>query len=73
MYHNEEKKKSKLWYALPVFFSIIGGVIAYYVLKNDDPSKAKNCLWLGIILFASYLAYYVVFSLLLETFEFSEV
>jgi len=28
------------------------GIIAYFVIKNDDPSKAKNCLWIGMILFA---------------------
>ena len=31
-------------------FGIIGGVIAYFVIKQDDPIKAKNCLKLGIIL-----------------------
>ena len=50
---NEEKlqrKRSGLWYLLPIFFSIIGGVIAYFVLKEDDPKLAKNCLILGIII-----------------------
>ena len=50
---NEEKlqkKRSGLWYLLPIFMSIIGGVIAYFVLKEDDPKLAKNCLILGIII-----------------------
>jgi len=45
-----EHSRSGLWYILPIFVGIIGGVIAYFVIKDDDPSKAKNCLWLGIIL-----------------------
>ena len=73
MTFDEEKNRSKLWYILPIFFSIVGGIIAYFVIREDDPSKAKNCLWLGIILFASYLAYYLVFSFMLETFEFTEI
>ena len=42
--------KSRWWYLLPIFMSIIGGVIAYFVLKEDDPKLAKNCLILGIII-----------------------
>ncbi len=47
---SEEKRRSGLWYLLPIFFGIIGGVIAYFVIKQDDPSKAKNCLYLGLVL-----------------------
>ena len=35
---------------MPIFFGIVGGVIAYFVLRDDDKVLAKNCLWLGIIL-----------------------
>ncbi len=45
-----EKPRSNLWFLLPIFFSWIGGVIAYFILRHDDPSKAKNCLYLGIAL-----------------------
>ena len=71
MSENTNKRRSLFWYVLPIFLSIIGGVIAYFAIRHDDPSKAKNCLWLGIILFASYVAYYFVFYLLIEMFEFS--
>ena len=46
----ETKNRSGAWYLLPIFFIVIGGVIAYFVIKEDDPKKAKNCLYLGIIL-----------------------
>lgn len=46
----ESKRRSGVWYLLPIFLSIIGGVIAYFVIKEDDTKKAKNCLYLGITL-----------------------
>ena len=45
-----EKRRSSWWYLLPILFGIIGGVIAYFVIKQDDPIKAKNCLKLGLVL-----------------------
>ncbi len=44
------KSRSKGWYVLPIFLGWIGGLIAYFILRRDDPRKAKNCLYLGIIL-----------------------
>ncbi|NIP61505.1 MAG: hypothetical protein GWN01_05225 [Nitrosopumilaceae archaeon] len=66
-----KRERSVFWYVLPAVFSIFGGIAAYYLLKNDDPEKAKRCLWLGIILAASYIGYFLVFSLMIQTFEFS--
>ena len=45
-----EKPRSNAWYLLPIFFGIIGGIIAFLIIRKDDPHKAKNCLYLGIIL-----------------------
>ena len=44
-----EKTRSNAWFLLPIFFGIIGGIIAFFVLRQDDPIKAKNCLYLGIV------------------------
>jgi hypothetical protein len=49
---SEVKNRSGLWYLLPIIFGIIGGVIAWFVIKDDDPKKAKNCLYLGLVLLA---------------------
>ncbi|MGI0068868.1 MAG: hypothetical protein ACREA3_04610 [Nitrosotalea sp.] len=46
------RSRSSLWFLLPIFFNVIGGVIAFFIIKEDDPKKAKNCLYLGIILAA---------------------
>jgi len=47
---SENKNRSGLWYLLPIILGIIGGVIAWFVIKEDDPIKAKNCLKLGLVL-----------------------
>lgn len=44
------QSRSNWWFLLPIFLGLIGGVIAYFVLRNSDPPKAKNCLYLGVIL-----------------------
>ena len=45
-----EKTRSNLCSLLPIFIGLIGGIIAFFILRQDDPKKAKNCLFLGIIL-----------------------
>lgn len=55
-----KKGRSGAWYLLPIFLTIIGGVIAYFVIKDEDPKKAKNCLYLGIALTAIWIAFSVV-------------
>ncbi|MEM3064019.1 MAG: hypothetical protein QW177_01445 [Candidatus Nitrosotenuis sp.] len=52
----EVRKRSAWWFLLPILFNVIGGVIAYFVIKDDDPKRAKNCLLLGIILTAIWFA-----------------
>ncbi|MGI0040651.1 MAG: hypothetical protein ACRD94_01655 [Nitrosopumilaceae archaeon] len=56
----EVRKRSSLWFLLPIFFNVIGGVIAYFIIKDDDLHKAKNCLLLGIILTVISFAIFVV-------------
>ena len=45
-----EKPRSNAWFLLPIFFGIIGGIIAFFIIRHDDPRKARNCLYLGIAL-----------------------
>ena len=49
---SELRARSKIWYILPIIFGIIGGIIAYFVVKNDDPKLGKNCLIVGIVVLA---------------------
>ena len=43
------KTRSNAWFLLPIFFGVIGGIIVFFILRQDDPQKAKNCLYLGIV------------------------
>ena len=45
---------------MPILFNVIGGVIAYFIIKEDDPKKAKSCLILGIILTAIGFALFFI-------------
>ena len=47
-----EKIRSRAWYLVPIFFGLIGAIIAYFAIRRDDLQKAKKCLWVGIILTA---------------------
>ena len=46
------KPRSSAWFLLPIFFGIIGGIVGFFVLRKDDPRKAKICLYIGIIMMA---------------------
>ena len=39
---------SGAWWLLPIFFTWLGGLIAWLVNKDKDPRKAKSLLWWGI-------------------------
>ncbi len=45
-----EKSRSNAWFLLPIFFGVIGGIIAFFIIRNDDQRKANNCLYLGLVL-----------------------
>jgi Na+-driven multidrug efflux pump len=64
---SEARTRSNWWYLVPIIFDgIPGGVVAYFAIRYDDPRKAKNCLYLGIIItaigVAGYLIIFVVMS-----------
>ncbi len=43
--------KSKWLMLLPIFFSFIGGIIAYFLLREDYPKAANISMVIGIVLF----------------------
>ncbi len=57
-----ERPRSNWWFLLPIFLGLIGGVIAYFVLRHDDPRKAKNCLFLAIVLAIIGIAINMIFG-----------
>ena len=58
---SEARTRSNWWYLVPIIFDgIPGGVVAYFAIRYDDPRKAKNCLYLGIIITAVGVAVYLI-------------
>ena len=45
-----ERTRSLWWVLLPIFLGIFGGIIGYFILKNDDHRLAKICLIIGFVL-----------------------
>ena len=41
----------RLWYLAPIFFSFLGGLVAYAVVRDKDKSMAESCLVLGFLVF----------------------
>ena len=58
-----EKTRSNVWFLLPILFGIIGGIIAFFILRQDDPNKAKNCLYLGIV----FMVIGIIFNIIIAT------
>ena len=49
--HKQEvltSKPSSAWYLVPIFLGIIGGVVGYIAVKDEDRSMANNLLYIGI-------------------------
>jgi hypothetical protein len=44
-----EKKTPWTWYLLPVLFSIVGGAVGYFLLKDKDKETAKGLFWIGAV------------------------
>jgi len=48
------KNMGFLWWLAPVFLAFIGGLLAWFMNKNNEPGKAKNMLFAGIGLTVIY-------------------
>lgn len=64
-----ERQRSWIWFLLPIFVQIIGGVIAYYALKPDEPRMAKDCLYIGITLSVLNIGVFVIMFAIGFTFD----
>ena len=46
----ENRRRRWVWFLFPIFLHVIGGIIAYYAIKPDEPRMARDCLYIGITL-----------------------
>ena len=56
-----ERPRSNAWYLLPIFIGMIGGIVGYLAIRKDDPQKAKNCIYIGIVM----MVIGIIFNILL--------
>lgn len=68
-YPTYEEEPTALWYLVPLLFGIIGGIIAYVAVKDEDIGMAELLLWEGIIvtfigIIAILAVYWYIFSTL---------
>lgn len=58
----QQMRRSKWWFLLPIFLHAVGGIMAFFVLREDDARTARNCLYLGLSLTALMLGPLVVLA-----------
>lgn len=60
---------SKAWYFLPILLGLIGGVIAYFVIKDEDRKMANKMLIIGIVMtIVLSFVYFFLFAILFASF-----
>jgi len=50
------RRRSRWWYAAPLLLAAVGGIVAYFALRGDDPRLARNCLVVGGVITAACVA-----------------
>jgi len=42
--------RSGAWYLAPIFLGLIGGLVAWVVIRQDNPRMATNCVIVGLVI-----------------------
>lgn len=58
----QRPRRSKWWFLLPIFLHSVGGIVAFFVLRDDDDSTARNCLYLGLSLTALTIGPFILLA-----------
>jgi RsiW-degrading membrane proteinase PrsW (M82 family) len=61
----ERKNPSKAWYLLPIFFGILGGLVMYFIVRDDNKQMAKNGLILSVILTMVGIIFVVILNVIM--------
>jgi superfamily II DNA helicase RecQ len=62
--YNGNQSPSVVWYLLPIFFALLGGIIGYSTFRHEKKSIANNLLFLGIIM--SFVYFILVWEVYLS-------
>jgi uncharacterized membrane protein YvbJ len=63
---------SGAWWLLPIFFTWMGGLIAWLVVKDRDPGKARSMLIVGIVLAVLWAILWVIL-VIVGAFSFNDI
>jgi bacteriorhodopsin len=47
---SQQETPSKAWYLVPIFFSILGGIVMYLGVKDRSPEMGRKGLIVGILM-----------------------
>ncbi len=59
---SEARIRSKWWYLLPIGLGIIGGLVAFVILRKEDSDLAKDCFIWGIVINTVVIVAYAIVS-----------
>jgi uncharacterized membrane protein len=56
------QKPTAAWYLVPFFFGILGGIVGYVAVKDDDKGMANNLLIFGIVWTFLWVILWLIFA-----------
>jgi hypothetical protein len=60
---SQQETPSKAWYLVPIFFSILGGIVMYLGVKDRSPEMGRKGLIVGILMTViPIIVYFVILS-----------
>ena len=62
----QTSKPSRAWYLLPIFLGWVGGLIMFFVIKDENRKMAKNGLILGVLLSGIATVVFIVYSVYVQ-------
>ena len=66
-YYRYYRRASAAWYLVPIFLTLIGGVIMWLALRKEDPRKAKKGLIVAVIVYFIALAIFLAIAAFLAS------
>jgi uncharacterized membrane protein len=68
-----KKKPSKLWYLLPIFFGILGGIAGYLATRGEDRKFAKKLIIIGIIMTIVWFIFSTILNVIISFFAYQHI